>query len=142
MQKNIQNAVVAAAVVVLVLVLVVVVVIVVVGVVIKVKSVLFVNFYALERKTNYKTRKSTLFYSCGAATRDFAITLVGHVTLYSTPLDGCSARRTDLHLTTHNTHKRQTSIPQAGFETTIPAGERPQVHALDRAATGIGSTNT
>jgi hypothetical protein len=27
----------------------------------------------------------------------------------------------------------------AGFEPTIPASERPQTHALDRAATGIGS---
>jgi hypothetical protein len=27
----------------------------------------------------------------------------------------------------------------SGFEPTIPASERPQTHALDRAATGIGS---
>jgi hypothetical protein len=27
---------------------------------------------------------------------------------------------------------------QVGFEPTIPAGERPQTHALDRAATGTG----
>jgi len=26
-----------------------------------------------------------------------------------------------------------------GFEPTISAGERPQTHALDRAATGIGN---
>jgi hypothetical protein len=26
-----------------------------------------------------------------------------------------------------------------GFEPTIPASERPQTHALDRAATGIGT---
>jgi hypothetical protein len=26
----------------------------------------------------------------------------------------------------------------AGFELAIPASERPQTHALDRAATGIG----
>ena len=38
---------------------------------------------------------------------------------------------------THNTHKRQTSMPPAGFKPTIPASERPQTHALDRAATGI-----
>jgi hypothetical protein len=25
-----------------------------------------------------------------------------------------------------------------GFETTIPASERPQTHALDRATTGVG----
>jgi hypothetical protein len=29
-------------------------------------------------------------------------------------------------------------MPQAGFKTTIPASERPQTHALDCAATGIG----
>jgi hypothetical protein len=34
----------------------------------------------------------------------------------------------------HNTRKRQASMSPAGFE---PASERPQTHALDRAATGI-----
>jgi hypothetical protein len=29
-------------------------------------------------------------------------------------------------------------MPPAGFETTIPASERPQTYALGRAATGIG----
>jgi len=28
-------------------------------------------------------------------------------------------------------------MPPAGFEPTIPAGQWPQTHALDRAATGI-----
>ena len=28
-------------------------------------------------------------------------------------------------------------MPPAGFEPTIPARERPQTHALDRAASGI-----
>jgi len=49
-----------------------------------------------------------------------------------TPLDEWSARRRDLYLATHNTHNRQTSIPQGGFEPTIPAGERSQTYALDR----------
>jgi len=30
-------------------------------------------------------------------------------------------------------------MPQAGFESAIPATERPQRHTLDRAATGIGA---
>ena len=30
-------------------------------------------------------------------------------------------------------------MPPAGFEPTVSAGERPQTHALDRAATGSGS---
>ena len=69
--------------------------------------------------------------------RGFTITL-RHTTLGRTPLDEWSARRTDLYLTSHNTHNRQTSMPPAGFESTIPVSERPQTHALYRAATGIG----
>ena len=57
-----------------------------------------------------------------------------------TPLDEWSARRRDLYLTTHNTHNRQTSMPPLGFEPTISASERPQTYALDRAATGTGTT--
>jgi hypothetical protein len=30
-------------------------------------------------------------------------------------------------------------MPPAGFEPSIPASERQQTHALDRAATGIGA---
>ena len=41
----------------------------------------------------------------------------------------------------HNTRNRQISMPSAGFEPTIPASERPQTHALDRATTGIGNNN-
>ena len=59
-------------------------------------------------------------------------------TLGKTPLDEWSARRTDLYLTTNNTHKRQTSMPPGGFEPAIAANKRPQTHASDRAATGIG----
>jgi hypothetical protein len=46
-------------------------------------------------------------------------------TLSRTPLDEWSARRRDLYPATHNTHKRQTSMPPAGFEPEIPANERP-----------------
>jgi hypothetical protein len=63
--------------------------------------------------------------------RGFTITLK-HTTLGRTPLDEWSARRRDLYLTTHNTHKRQTSMPPVGFEPTILASERPETHALDR----------
>ena len=34
-------------------------------------------------------------------------------------------------------HATQTSMPLAGFEPAIPASERPQTHAVERAATGI-----
>ena len=42
--------------------------------------------------------------------------------------------------TTHNTHNRQTSMPPVGFEPIISAGERPKTCALDRAATGNGTS--
>jgi hypothetical protein len=58
--------------------------------------------------------------------------------LCRTPLDEWPARRRDLYLKTHNTHKRQASMPPARFEPTIPASERPKTQALDRAATRIG----
>jgi hypothetical protein len=67
--------------------------------------------------------------------RGFTITL-RHTTLGRTPLDEWPARRRDLYLTTYNTHNRQTSMPPVGCEPTIPVSERPQTHALDRAASG------
>jgi hypothetical protein len=36
---------------------------------------------------------------------------VSHTTLGRTPLNEWSAHRRDLYLTTHSTHKRQTSMP-------------------------------
>ena len=63
-------------------------------------------------------------------------------TLGRTPLQEWSARRRELYLTTHNNHKRQTSMPRAGFEPTFPTSGRQQTHTPDRAATGIGSLNS
>jgi len=57
-------------------------------------------------------------------------------TIGRNPLDKWSARRRDLYLATHNTHKRQASMPPVGFKPTVSAGERSQTHASDRAATG------
>jgi hypothetical protein len=54
----------------------------------------------------------------------FTITLI-HTTIGKTPQDEWSARRWDLYLTTHNTHKRQTTTPAVGFEPTIPAKRTP-----------------
>jgi len=51
-----------------------------------------------------------------------------HITLGRTPLYEGSARRRDIYVTTHNTHKRQTSMLLAEFEPTIPASKRPQTH--------------
>jgi hypothetical protein len=42
------------------------------------------------------------------------------ITLSSTPLKELT-RHTDLYMTTHNTHKRQTSMPTPGFEPLITA---------------------
>jgi len=44
------------------------------------------------------------------------------------------------HLTTHNTYKKQVSIPPAGLKLAVSAGERPQT-ASDGAATGIDLVN-
>jgi hypothetical protein len=63
--------------------------------------------------------------------RGFTITL-RHTTLGRTPLDEWSARRRDLYLRTHDTHKRQTSMSPAGFKPAIPESERRQIGTLDR----------
>jgi len=47
------------------------------------------------------------------------------ITVYRTTLDEQSALSRHLYLTTHITHNRQTSMPTAGYKTTIPASERP-----------------
>ena len=70
--------------------------------------------------------------------RGFSITL-RHGTVGRTPLDEWSARGRDLYLTTNNAHKRKTSMPPVGFEFKIPVSGRPPIHALDRAAFGIGT---
>jgi len=63
------------------------------------------------------------------------------ITLGTTLLDEWSPRRRDLYLKTKYTHKRQASMHSAGFEPAIPTSVWPQTHALDSAATGIGSKN-
>jgi hypothetical protein len=60
-------------------------------------------------------------------------------TLGSTRLYKLSARRRELYMTTHNIQKRLTSMLQAGFEPAVPASGQPQTHAIDRAATWIGT---
>jgi hypothetical protein len=46
-------------------------------------------------------------------------------TVDKTLLDEGSARRRDFYLATHNNHKRQESMPLAGFEPAIQASELP-----------------
>jgi hypothetical protein len=43
--------------------------------------------------------------------------------------------------TTHNTHKRRTSMPSAGFETAVTTIKRLQTYTSDRTATGICRDN-
>ena len=69
--------------------------------------------------------------------RGFEITL-RHTTLGRTPLFAWSTGIRDLYLTTHNTHKRQTSMPPAGFKPAIPRSGRQNSHVLDPVVTGIG----
>lgn len=62
-----------------------------------------------------------------------------HATLGKNPLNGASALRMDLYLTTQNIRKRHTFMHPAGFETTIRAGGRPQNLALNRSSIEIHS---
>ena len=55
--------------------------------------------------------------------RGFTITLNDTYTLGRTLLDECSARRRDLYLATHNTHNRQTFMPNSQSQQTD--GRRP-----------------
>ena len=54
------------------------------------------------------------------------------ITVGRNTLDKWSARRTDLYLTTHNTHNRQTTMPPGRIRT----HNHSRRAALDRAATG------
>ena len=96
----------------------------------------------------YCDKSYIIFFFFGAATQrgswpphswGFLDHTQRRTTVGRTLLDEWSARRRDHYLTTHNTHNRQTSMPQVGFEPTISAGERPQTYVLDRAATGTGT---
>jgi hypothetical protein len=59
-------------------------------------------------------------------------------TLPSVGLPGRVISPSQIPVPDHKAHKRQTSRPPAEFEPAMPASERPQTHALDRAAIGIG----
>ena len=57
------------------------------------------------------------------------ITLIDIYTIGRTPLEEGLDRRRGLYLTTHNTHKRETSTISAGFEPAIAGSLRQQNHA-------------
>jgi hypothetical protein len=71
----------------------------------------------------------------GLPLQHFATTIIGHITLSRKPLDERSAPLRDLYLITHSTQNRQTFMPPAKFEPTIPESERPQTQSLECAAT-------
>jgi hypothetical protein len=60
------------------------------------------------------------------------VTHFRHTTVGRTPLDEGPARSRDLYLTSHNTHKRQTTMPPVGFEPTILGSERPKINSSHR----------
>jgi hypothetical protein len=64
-------------------------------------------------------------WSCPSLTGLSEHTHWTHHTFGRIPLDELSARRRDLHLTTHNTYNRQTSMNADRFEPTFPKCERP-----------------
>jgi len=55
------------------------------------------------------------------------ITFIDTYTLGKTPLEEWSARRSYLYLKTYHTHKRQVTMPPAGFEPTILDRQRLQI---------------
>ena len=93
---------------------------------------------------------SRTFFSCGAWTR-FRVMASPYGTSWShsdTPhwlgllwtSDQLDAEASTWQHTTHirDTERERDIHAPTGFEPTIPASERPQTHALDRVATGIG----
>jgi hypothetical protein len=78
------------------------------------RSIIRRNYYSKLSIKHVPIYSSTNMFLCPWSHSDIH-------TLDRTPLDEESARRRDLYLTTHSIHKRQMSIPPAGFEPTIPA---------------------
>jgi len=73
--------------------------------------------------------------------RNFTVTL-RHTALGRIHVDEWLNQHRNLYLTTHNSHKRQITMPLAGFEPAIPASERPHTHSLDCTAMRIWEHNT
>jgi hypothetical protein len=48
----------------------------------------------------------------------------------------------DFYRKIHNNHKRQAFMSPTGRKPATPGSSGPQIHALDRAATGIGRKRT
>ena len=79
--------------------------------------------------------QSSLFLPNQVRCRGLFFHVITHshtTTVGKTPLDEGSARP----LPDNTQHSQQTSVPPAGFQPAIPAGDWLQTHALDRSATG------
>ena len=96
------------------------------------------NTYFTRKQTFFLFRHNSPQWAMASSFTRFLDHTQRRTTVSRTPLDEWSARSRDFYLTTHNIPHRQTSMPPVGFEPTTSAGERPQTHALDRAATGTG----
>jgi len=96
------------------------------------KHVLLALVVAISRSPHNVVYRAKVANKPEPPNRGFTITL-SHTTLCRTPLDEWSARRRNLYFTTHNSHKRQNSMPPARLKHPIPASERLQIHVLDRA---------
>jgi hypothetical protein len=96
----------------------------------------FLSFFFLSFFLSFLFSWSYLLYEVGVHCRCRGL-FFNLITLGRTPLDEWLAHGRDLCLTTNNTPKRQTSMPLAKFEPTIPGSERAQTHTLDRAPTGM-----
>ena len=86
-------------------------------------------YYPFQGKFSFSMLRQSLVGQDLLIIEAFTI-ILRHIKLGRTPPDEWYARRSNLYLTAHNTHNRQTSMPPAGFEPAIPASERPQTHAL------------
>jgi len=99
------------------------------------------NWHFVQRKNKW----SFPLWRCGPmrAMAFLFLTSLDHTqrcnTFGRTPLDVWSARRRNLYLTTHNTHKGQISMSSTGFEPAISVRKRSKTHSLDRAATVTGT---
>jgi len=65
------------------------------------------------------------------------ITFSDTLQFIKTPLGEGLAHHTDIYLTTHNVHNKETFMPLTELEPTIPANEWLQTHAFNHTATGI-----
>jgi hypothetical protein len=99
-------------------------------------------------QTQHRTASKSLFFlSCGASTR-FQATVSPYEASRSHSLDTpysvgflWSSDQPDAEtLTTHNISQETNIHVPAGFDPTSPASERQRSHAIDRAATEIGSS--